>query len=158
MVLPTSPTVARILSTGNVAQTLDEDSAMLQETVSTGAMIMNRLMGYRALGVAIGFVTLLALPATSFAAQNGVPNPSGGATDVTGTITAHQLKTPTTISGTSYDWEAVWSNATMPAGVLVGNSFETFVNLYGWSAATKTPTLFNYNLYQPLSTPQLAQA
>lgn len=114
---------------------------------------MKRIIGYRALGVAVGFVTLLALPASSLAATaTGVPNPAG-ATDVTGSISVQQLTTPKTISGTQYNWEATWSDATMPTGVPTGN-LGAAVDLYGWEDGT-TPSLFSDNI---LVTPTPATA
>jgi hypothetical protein len=75
---------------------------------------------------------------------------TGQGTDVTGTITAHQLQTPKTIKGTSYDWEAIWKNATFP-----NIDTERYVSFYGWSATT-SPLENNYNLYQ-LATPTRVQ-
>ena len=116
-------------------------------------MSMTRMTGYRALAVAVGFVTLLALPATSFAAT-GVPNPAG-TTDVTGNIAVQQLTTPKTISGTQYDWKATWSNATMPSGVPTGN-LGAAAELFGWEDGT-TPSLFSGNIFLT-PTPGTAQS
>ena len=115
---------------------------------------MTRVTGYRVLGIGVGLAAGLGLSATTFAASTGVPNP-GGTTDITGSIAVQQLTTPKTIDGTPYDWEAIWSNATMPKGVPTGR-FGAAVDLFGWKDGT-TPSLFNGNMFLT-PTPGTAQA